>query len=210
MSSAGGTLGQPDGITFGPDGDLYACNGTDGKIQQYDGSTGAFLGTFVSTGSSGYNDIQFGPNGNLYFSNVSANKIVEYDSTTGADLGDFVTNGSGGISGTAGFRFGPDGYLYVTGFLDDQLYRYSGLDGSPLGIVVNSTLGMDKPVNIIFTPAHQVTVIANQAPVLGNNTLVLSEGETVTFSSTELSATDADDPDSDLDLYSFCCERGPV
>jgi hypothetical protein len=66
---SGGLLARPLGVIFGPDGngdghqDIYVSNitftgfyGKDGNIKRYDGLTGAFIDTFVPTGSGGLDD----------------------------------------------------------------------------------------------------------------------------------------------------------
>ena len=199
IAAGGGTLAQPDAIAFGPDGNLYVVSSADGNIQKYNGVTGTFLGTFTNTGGIGVCDIAFGPNGNLYYANMSSNKIVEFDGTSGASLGDFVTNGSGGIDGIAGFRFGPDGKLYVTSWNDDQIYRYSSVDGSPIGVVVTSAAGLVQPANIIFTPAHQVTVTANQSPTaVAGGSYTINEGDDLA-----LDASGSSDPDGTIVEYKW-------
>jgi hypothetical protein len=66
---SGGLLARPLGVIFGPDGngdgnqDIYVSNitftgfyGKDGNVKRYDGVTGAFIDTFVPTGSGGLDD----------------------------------------------------------------------------------------------------------------------------------------------------------
>lgn len=66
---SGGLLARPLGVIFGPDGngdgrqDVYVSNitftgfyGKNGNIKRYDGLTGAFIDTFVPTGSGGLDD----------------------------------------------------------------------------------------------------------------------------------------------------------
>src|SRR5262249_45834535 len=53
VPSGSGGLTSPDGMAFGPDGNLYVCNERASSVLRYDGHTGAFLGTFVASGSGG-------------------------------------------------------------------------------------------------------------------------------------------------------------
>ena len=61
---------------------LVLSNDTD-EVLRYDGSTGAFLGAFVSAGSGGLDEpsgLAFGPDGNLYVGSFIA--IDRYGATT--------------------------------------------------------------------------------------------------------------------------------
>src|SRR5690348_10418837 len=103
-------------------GDLFVSSYYTHSILRYDGSTGAFLGTFVTSGSGGLSyprGLTFGPDGNLYVAseqvsaNSGTNAVLKYDGTTGAFLGTFVSDGSGGMNTPIALTFGPDGNLYV-------------------------------------------------------------------------------------------------
>src|SRR5262249_59406016 len=82
---AGGNLSGPVHAVFGPDGNLYVSSIDNGKVLRYNGTTGAFLNTFVDNIPHGFvvTDPQtqagfaigplglaFGPDGNLYVSNA--------------------------------------------------------------------------------------------------------------------------------------------
>jgi sugar lactone lactonase YvrE len=69
VAPASGGLLRPLGVIFGPDGngdghhDMYVSNitftgkyGKNGSVKRYDGLTGAFIDTFVATGSGGLDD----------------------------------------------------------------------------------------------------------------------------------------------------------
>jgi DNA-binding beta-propeller fold protein YncE len=140
VAPGSGGLSSPGGITLGPDGNLYVAS-NNGAVLRYNGTTGAYVSTFVSQGSGGLyglsgNCLAFGPDGNLYVSSQNTNQILEYSGSTGAFVKAFVASGSGGLTNPRGLTFGPDGNLYVTSFDVNSgangILRYQGpLAASP-------------------------------------------------------------------------------
>ena len=84
---------QSDYFTVPPD--LLVASRANGRVLRYDGTTGAYVGDFVSAGSGGLESpigLTFGPDGNLYVANgykpdgtsPSTNGVFRYDGTSGA------------------------------------------------------------------------------------------------------------------------------
>ena len=59
----GAGLIEPEGIVFGPDGNLYVSSGDTDEVYRYNGTTGALIGVFVTKGSGGLTD----PKGLTFF-----------------------------------------------------------------------------------------------------------------------------------------------
>jgi hypothetical protein len=125
-------------MVFGPDGtndgklDLYVSDTENFTIDRYDGTTGAFKGAFVTSGSGGLDTpagIAFGSDGNLYVASANwfthsngpfysgngdfpAGAVLRFEGPAGdnpgAFLGTFVPGGSGGLANPDGMVFGPD------------------------------------------------------------------------------------------------------
>jgi DNA-binding beta-propeller fold protein YncE len=118
IAAGSGGLSSPEGITLGPDGNVYVA-GDGGAVLRYNGTTGVYLNTFVSQGSGGLSfggriaGLAFGADGNLYVASSLTNQVLEYNGSTGAFLQAFASAGSGGLSQPKGLTFGPDGNLYV-------------------------------------------------------------------------------------------------
>jgi hypothetical protein len=138
VTPSSGGLVHPSYMVFGPDGtndgklDLYVSDTENFTVDRYDGTTGAFKGTFVTSGSGGLDTSQgiaFGSDGNLYVASGNwfttsngpfysgngdfpAGAVLRFEGPAGKDpgafLGTFVPGGSGGLANPNGMVFGPD------------------------------------------------------------------------------------------------------
>ncbi|WP_164928607.1 NHL repeat-containing protein [Gloeobacter violaceus] len=113
-------------FVFGPNGNLFITVGDFqlGRVDQYDGVTGAFIGTFASgNGLSNPTGLAFGPDGNLYVADSDTSSILEFNGSTGAYEGIFVPTGSGDLGS-------PDDILFqeipepVPGFMVPMLSAF--------------------------------------------------------------------------------------
>ena len=139
--------------TFGPDGNLYVASTNNttspNAILRYDGVTGAFIDTFVSSGSGGLNgpvESVFGPDGNLYVSSVENGQVLRYDGLSGAFLDVVAT----GLSRPLGLTFGPDGSLYIANKNTNDVLRYK--DGELSTFVPAGSGGLSQARKAVFGP----------------------------------------------------------
>jgi hypothetical protein len=113
-----------------------------GAVLRFNPTTGAFLDTFVSSGSGGLvqtEELLFGPDGNLYVTEFSGNRVLRYSGATGDFLGVFATSES--VAATRGMAFGADGNLYVSGNASDNVVRFDGRTGAFLGVFASGISG---------------------------------------------------------------------
>lgn len=102
---------NPRDITLGPDGNLYVGFNVSNLVSRRAGATGAFIDTFVASGSGGLASplgLLFGPDGALYISSVGTDEVLRYDGATGAFIDTFVGSGSGGLSDPQYLAFTPE------------------------------------------------------------------------------------------------------
>jgi DNA-binding beta-propeller fold protein YncE len=186
VPSGSGGLAHPDGMAFGPDGNLYVCNEEASSVLRYDGKTGTFLSTFVPAGSGGLDVSEFpafGPDGNFYLSSLHENSVLRYDGKTGAFLNAFVSPGTG-LSSPSGITFGPDGNLYVSNTNAHEIRRYDGKTGAYLGAFVPAgSGGLQKPVGLTFGPDGDLYVSS-----LFTHQVLRYDGATGAFKSVFVSA----------------------
>lgn len=111
-----------------PEDSLY------GRILKFDGSTGEFLGEFISGDdltANGLNfpeDLLFGPDGDIYISGLGGGGVQKFDGTTGAYEETIIDTNpfTGKDLIAAGLNFGPDGNLYISSVLNDNsIIRYN-------------------------------------------------------------------------------------
>jgi len=139
------TAGSPQGISFGPDKNLYVSDAGRNVVFQFSGMNGTLFKTFASGANlTGPNAIAWGPDGNLYVSNNGQNTIVRFDGASGQFKDVFVPN----IGSPRGLIWGSDGNLYVAGNTPPQVMRYDD-KGNSLGVFTNYS-GLQTPQGLAF------------------------------------------------------------
>lgn len=67
---------DPEGIALGPDKNIYVASTDSNNVLKFNGTTGAFMGKFVTDGSGGLNGprgVTFGPAGSLFVTSSTSN-----------------------------------------------------------------------------------------------------------------------------------------
>jgi sugar lactone lactonase YvrE len=115
VAAGSGGLANPDGMAFGPDGNLYVLDFAADSLwilRKYDGTSGAFLGVVANIATGFLTGPVFGPDGTIYLTDNSLGTIRKLDGATGAPIGFVVP--AGAAPDAYGLTFGPDGNLWVS------------------------------------------------------------------------------------------------
>jgi hypothetical protein len=153
-----GGLHGPTGMTYGPDGNLYVANASNGanNIVEFNGQTGAPIGTFA-TGLNGPTGLRYDSlDGNFYatnFGNFGGNTVSKI-SSSGAVLGNF---GSGHALPTS-IAIDGGGNIYIGEFGAGAVKRFD-----PIGnLLATGTVGATGGLS--FNPNNNQLLAASVVP----------------------------------------------
>jgi streptogramin lyase len=166
-----GGLIEPEGIAFGPDGNLYVSSRSD-EVLRYDGETGKFIDVFAS--GHGLVDpagIAFRLDGLLYVistPDVGPGEVLRFDPADNSFVDKFVPEASSAILDPTGLVFGPDGDLFLSSAATSEVKRYDGTTGTLKGVFITAGLGgLNEAEGMAFGPNGNLSV----ASELGNAVL---------------------------------------
>ena len=112
VTNGSGGLNTPDGLSYGPDGNLYVSSALTSQVLRFDGQTGDFIDVFASTNINRAGYLSFGPDGLLYVCNGDG-RITRHNGTTGAFVDVFAQDPN--LSFPVGLAWQGD-HVYVTDF----------------------------------------------------------------------------------------------
>lgn len=170
VTSGAGGLVFPQGLAFGPDNNLYVCDGSSNAIRRYNGTDGAYINTFVAPSSGGLVNpvaLQF-HGGFLYvLSGIGTSpKILRYNSTSGAFVSVAVAALTNQMASPKDFVIMPNGdFLVVSNTNSGARFSgspdISGNTGAFLGHFLNPTRSssiLNIPTGITYGPDGNIYV----------------------------------------------------
>ncbi len=139
-----------EGLTFGPDGNLYLAAHYSSSVRVYQGPGGANPGALIKT-LTGVNKpvgLAFGPDGDLYVTEQDLNRVSRWDGTA------FSVFSSGAHLNTPiGLGFSPDGDLYVANYSGANIAHFAGPGAANPGAFLSTfSTGVGNPGYILVVP----------------------------------------------------------
>jgi DNA-binding beta-propeller fold protein YncE len=170
--SSGGLI-QPCRAIFGPDGNLYAVGGQTDGVLRFNGTTGAFIDTFVpdTLGKVEGRSMAFDQEGRLYVADFSGD-VHRYDSL-GNSLGDLLvdTVNQVPLNKPKGMAFDAQGNLLISCRDNNTIVRYDR------GVVVSLSEASSTPVSVSYTTADGSATAGNDYFAL-SGTVTFAPGQT--------------------------------
>ena len=156
VPSGSGNLGDPQGIAFGPNGNLFVASNGSNNVLEFDGNNGSFVGVFASRGDWTWPaEINF-REGLLYVSDFRpGGTVTRFDALTGEFVDVFIS----GLSFPDGQSWDANGDIYISEFTGNRVRKFDGQTGAPIEPFVQSGAGgLSGPLDNLFLPNGEFLV----------------------------------------------------
>ncbi len=168
VSSGSGGLSSATGVCFGPNGNMFVSSRDTGKVLEYNGATGAYVGVFATLPNNpdplGGPDVpaspaalRWGGDGKLYVADSGSTKLERFNADGSFDS--VVANVSYQLAN--GFSFGPTGDIFFADFGYGVIFHLDYGSETPTMFVNMNDTGSTPPGPNSFlggrTPAGLLT-----------------------------------------------------
>lgn len=146
---------------FGPgqiqfhNGKLYAAGDASRRIFEYDGVTGALLGSFSSSTSYNIRAMAISDAGQLYYSEIFQDRVRRFDLTITPPAGGTLFEDAARLDESQGMALGPSGRLVLTNRASTLLQEYDAQTGAflrTLADVATFDAALTAARDIYFSP----------------------------------------------------------
>jgi len=157
------SMDGPTALVYDASGNLLVLDEFSHNVLKFNGTTGAFLSTFISSATLATADptfdpadMELGPDGNLYImshfnAGPGSRNIHKFDGTSGAYLG--VFSSAPPTHHEHGLAFGTGGHLYQGNVDSGLIEKFDGTTGATLGAFTSA------PVSPIADLAFSTTTL---------------------------------------------------
>jgi streptogramin lyase len=149
---AGSPLQYPRGIAVGPGNNVFVADLGTNSVDQFNGTTGAFINQIVAPGEGGLNQphsIVFDSNSDLFVSSFNSNGVIEYK-ITGGSSSVVQTFSAAGLSNPTGLALDSGGDLYVASSGNKSILKFDATTGALIGTFSNNAL--NQPAGLTLAP----------------------------------------------------------
>ncbi len=152
---AAGSVTAPDGLLFGPGGQLLVSDRIDDVVVVFDPASGDRLDRWALGPGTVPSGLAWAPDGDLVVALAGSGSLARIDGT-GAVVSSIATPE---LVEPRGVRFGPDGMLWVSDYWTDRVVRLDPATGAAATgpAPIEDAAG---PTHFSFVPDHQVEVTA--------------------------------------------------